>query len=79
MVFEERIEATLGGVRARRHVVERTPVVWDQIASAEPLEEHEGIVARQVASAKARSPPWGVADWEQRDVDPASYGHLVRS
>jgi len=79
MVFEERIEPPLGGVWARCHLVERAPVVRDQIASAEPLEEHEGIVARQVASAKARSPPGGVANRQQRNIDPAANGQLVRA
>ena len=62
MALEQRIEPALRGVGAGCHVAECAPVVRDQIASAEPLEEYEGIVARQVASAKAWAPPWGIAD-----------------
>ena len=54
--------------RRRRDVVERTPVVWDEVFRLEPLEQRERIAARQVTFAEPRLPPRCVADRQKSQI-----------
>ena len=52
----------------RCNVIERPPVIRDEVSSFQSLEEGEGIGAGQMTFAKARLPPRSVSDGEKRQV-----------
>src|SRR6476620_7836134 len=56
----------------RRDVVERTPVVRDEVFRLESLEQRERIAARQVPLAKSGLPPRRVADGQQGQIQRSS-------
>src|SRR5512133_734586 len=56
-------------VRGCSDVPERSPVVWDEGAGTEGLEQRERVLVGQVAAAEPRFPRWGIPDGQQRDIE----------
>src|SRR5438105_6772172 len=54
--------------RRRRDVVERSPMIRNQVLRAEAVEKAERVAACKVAFSKSELPPRSVTDWQQRDI-----------
>src|SRR5213593_4727636 len=52
--------------------MKRAPVIGNEHTSPEPLEEHERVFVREVATTESGLPLWGIADREQRNVELSS-------
>ena len=65
MVLEGCSQAVDRIERGRCHVVERSPVVRDEVTGLESFEENQSITAGQMPFPKTRLPPRRMADGEQ--------------
>src|SRR5687767_5580914 len=54
------------------HVIERAPVVRDEISRVQSVEQGECVTAGEVALSKPGLPPRSMADWQQRHIQPPS-------
>ncbi len=54
-----------------RYMVERSPVIWDEIPCVQPVKQCQRITTREMAPSKSRLPPWRVTDRQQGDVQPS--------
>lgn len=49
--------------------MERAPVVRNEVARSQPLEERQRIVAREVSTPETGLPPGSMADWKEGEVE----------
>src|SRR5688572_3372068 len=58
-----------GGVSVHRHMVERSPVIWNEMARPKPREQFQRIFTGEVPFAKRFAlPPRRIPDRQKRDV-----------
>ena len=69
----ERNSQPINGVKCRRRdVIERAPVVRNEVSGLQPLEQCEGIVAGQMSFPESRLPPWRMPYRQQRQIEVSS-------
>src|SRR2546423_1523302 len=62
---------------SRRYVIERTPVIGNEVLRLEALEQSERVIARQMSFAETGLPPRSMADWQECQIEIPPSGHQL--
>lgn len=77
MVLERRSQSVDSIERRRRHVIERAPVIGNEVFRLQPLEQRKRIVAGQMPFTKTWLPPGSMADWQKGQIEMSSFGEKL--
>ena len=73
MILECRSQSVDCIESSRCDVIERPPVVGDEVSGVESLEKSQRITAREMALAKSGLPPWRMPDGQEGQIQVPSF------
>ena len=62
---------------SRRNVIERSPVVRDEVSGLESLEKSQRIATREMTFAESGLPPRRMPDWQESEIQIPSFCNQV--